>query len=207
MASPGVSGIGASTIVAGLVILYSGLKNATILDTVRALVRGEPIPSAGSEIEAARSAVASQAGQSGSSTAVFRSATGTATGDAIAAAAVKYVGVPYVWAGEDPINGWDCSGFVTYVLHHDFGLQLPNNNHTTTFDFYTWSGAVTIKDQARAPGDLVLWWSHMGIAVDHDNMVNAPGAGIPTRVQPIGPGSITRRPLAYGATAAASLRG
>lgn len=196
MAKPGVSGLGAATIVSGLIIMWSGLKNATVLDTLRSLARGEPIPTAGSEIDAARQVVASRGPVNlGSSV----NGAGTTTGAAVAAAAQRYIGVKYVWAGEDPENGWDCSGFVTYVLHHDFGLNLPSNDHTTSQGFYVWSGAITIPDSERAAGDLVCWWSHIGIAVDHDNMVNAPGIGIPTRVQPIYPGSITRRPIAYGA--------
>jgi len=197
MASPGVSGMGVATIVSGLVIMYSGLKNATILDTLRSLARGEPIQSQGSEIDQAREVVASR-GPINLGTSV--NGAGTTTGAAVAAAAQRYIGTKYVWGGEGPPEvGWDCSGFVTWVLHHDFGINLPDNNHTLTYGFYTWSGAITIPDSERAAGDLVCWWSHIGIAVDRDNMVNAPGVGIPTRVQPIYPGAITRRPIAYGA--------
>jgi cell wall-associated NlpC family hydrolase len=105
-----------------------------------------------------------------------------------------------VWAHADP-TGWDCSGFVTYVLHHDFGLTLPDNQHTVTGTFLTWSGATTVTKAQTAPGDLVCWLGHIGIAVDANNYVNAPGFGIATRIQPIPWGSTPptiRRPNAYG---------
>jgi hypothetical protein len=35
-------------------------------------------------------------------------------------------------------------------------------------------------------------------------MANAPGIGIPTREQAIGPGAIIRRPIAYGAAPVAN---
>lgn len=196
MARPGINGIGVATIVTGLIVLWSGLKNATVLDTLRALTRGEPIPSAGSDLAAARSQVATTPGVINLGSSV--NGAGSTTGAAIAADAQRYIGVPYVWAAATP-DGWDCSGFVTYVLHHDFGLNLPDNNHTLTYGFYVWSGAITVARDQCQPGDLVCWWSHIGIATSKDTMVNAPGIGIPTREQEIGPGPIIRRPLAYGA--------
>lgn len=38
--------------------------------------------------------------------------------DAMLAEAEKYLGFPYVWAGTDPSTGFDCSGFVSWVLNH-----------------------------------------------------------------------------------------
>lgn len=194
MARPGISGLGVATMVGGFVVALSGVKNATVLETLRALIRGEPIPSASSKLTSFRDAAAKVTPQ------IQSYLGGSATGAAVAAAAQRYLGVRYVWAGEDPENGWDCSGFVTYVLHHDFGLNLPDNNHTVTTGFLVWSGAITVPAEQRQAGDLVVNVTHMGIAIDRDNMINAPGIGIPTRIQPILPGVfVTRRPIAYGA--------
>ncbi len=122
-------------------------------------------------------------------------------GAQVAADALKYLGVPYRWAHEDP-SGWDCSGFVTWVLHHDFGISLPSNTHTTALGFLTWSGARDIPRGMCAAGDLVCWASHIGIATSNDQMVNAPTAGQKTRVDKIWsvPAPVIRRPAAYGGT-------
>lgn len=183
----GISGLSILAGIAGLVLVVSGLRNASIADTLRSLLRGQPIESGPSMLpRLAASGTPIGAG-------------GSATGSAVASKAASYVGVPYSWAHHDP-SGWDCSGFVTWVLHHDFGLDLPDNTHTVTGQFYIWNGAVTVPRAQTQPGDLVCWVSHIGIATSATDMVNAPGIGIATRVQPIYdvPAPIIRRPLAYG---------
>jgi cell wall-associated NlpC family hydrolase len=120
------------------------------------------------------------------------------TGNAVAQDALQYLGVPYVWAHQDP-TGWDCSGFVTYVLHHDFGIDLPDNTHTVTEQFYVWTGADTIPRDQCAAGDLVCWVSHIGIALDASTMVNAANPTDGTLISDIWtvPAPIIRRPQAY----------
>lgn len=179
----GLSGVMLLWGVAGAILVLSGIKNASIADTARAIFRGQEIPSGPPTV--------ARTGPAGS-------AAGTATGRAVALRAMSYQGVPYVWGGETP-DGWDCSGFVTWVLHRDFGISLPNNEHTVTTQFLTWSGARTIPRSQAAPGDLACWVSHIGIVVAEGQMVHAPGIGQRTKVGPIGPGVTFRRPLAYGA--------
>jgi len=106
---------------------------------------------------------------------------------------------PYVWGGATPA-GWDCSGLVTWILHHEMGLELPNNTHTVTGQFYIWSGAVTVPRNQCSPGDLVCWPSHIGIAISSSEMVNAPTFGHVTERAKIYnvPAPIIRRPKAYG---------
>lgn len=181
----GISGLAVLLAAAGAVLIISGLKNAPITDTVRSLLRGKPVESGPSMVPRGK--------RSGS-------AGGTATGSAVAEKAQTYIGVPYSWAHATP-DGWDCSGFVTYVLHHDFGIDLPNNTHTVTGQFLIWSGARTVRRSEMQPGDLACWPGHIGIVVSGDGrevMVHAPTIGQKTQLGEIEFGAVIRRPLAYG---------
>jgi len=105
------------------------------------------------------------------------SLTGLATGNTpavggIAADAMQYAGRPYVWGGHDP-SGWDCYGFLTYVLHHDLGYNLPNNTHSGYLEFLAWSGAHVIDKAQIQAGDLIIWPTHAGIAVSPTQMISA----------------------------------
>lgn len=110
--------------------------------------------------------------------------------------ALKYRGkVPYRFGGANP-NGWDCSGFVNYVLGHDLGLTLPGGikhfNGAThgpvVLSYVGWSGAVTV--QAPAAGDIVLWpgvgaGGHMGIAISGTTLLSALDPALGTNETPI----------------------
>lgn len=76
--------------------------------------------------------------------------------------AKKYLGVPYKWAGVDP-NGFDCSGFTTYVMK-EFKVTLSRRAE----DQY--DSSVKVKQKNAQKGDLVFFnngsgISHVGIVV------------------------------------------
>lgn len=179
----GASGVALALGIAGAVLVVSATRNKSVSDTLRALIRGEPL----TPVPGMQTFGENAGGQ------------GSATGAAVAASAASYVGkVPYRWASQTP-DGWDCSGFVTWVLHHDHGIELPSNVHTTAIVFYAWPGAVTLPRAQCQPGDLVCWPTHIGIAVDANNMANAAHLGTLTRIEPIWktPAPTIRRPKAY----------
>lgn len=204
--SGGISGLAVGAATVGAFFVYMGVKNVSVLDGMRSILGGQlpagtpptptPLPPQLALLNGAADTAANAAlGLAGS-------VGGAVNGNAgIATDAVKYVGVPYKWGGATPA-GWDCSGFVTWVLHHDLGLNLPSNTHTTAATFLGWKGAQTIPRNQCAAGDLCCWAGHIGIATDANNMVNAPGTGIPTRVQPIFSGVTIRRVLAQSGAAA-----
>lgn len=87
--------------------------------------------------------------------------------------AVQLQGHPYVYGGETPQEGFDCSGLVHYV-YNKHGVKLPRD---------TWSLAnqlPSVQIEHRQPGDLLFFnttdrdFSHVGIYVGDDHFVHAP---------------------------------
>ncbi len=85
--------------------------------------------------------------------------------DSIVAFARTLIGVPYLYASTDPAQGFDCSGFITYVFNH-FNIKVPRSS----VDFTNYGTEVAVEN-AR-PGDLILFTGtdstirivgHMGI--------------------------------------------
>ena len=80
-------------------------------------------------------------------------------------------GIPYKFGSTDPTQGFDCSGFITYVFSH-FGIAVPR----TSVNFTNVDHEVPLN--TAKPGDLILFTGtdvtdrtvgHMGI------VVSAPG--------------------------------
>jgi cell wall-associated NlpC family hydrolase len=73
----------------------------------------------------------------------------TGSGEAVVAAAMTQLGVPYVWGGESPGVGFDCSGLVQWA-YAQIGVALPR----TTFEQVNVGQPVSLAD--LHPGDLVF---------------------------------------------------
>lgn len=101
-------------------------------------------------------------------------------GERIITEALKWEGYPSVKyrspeQGRSPETGFDCSGFVTFVLH-EVGVGLPDIRHTNEyFDAY----GIYVHDPK--PGDLIFFSkkgyapTHMGFVYDQDHFIQAPG--------------------------------
>jgi cell wall-associated NlpC family hydrolase len=100
---------------------------------------------------------------------VWQPKAGIKAGDTDPAALIEFSktlkGIPYKYAASDPANGFDCSGFITYVFNH-FGVGVPR----TSVDFTNQGTPVDL--QLSKPGDLILFTGtdstirivgHMGI--------------------------------------------
>ena len=70
--------------------------------------------------------------------------------------AKKQLGVPYVWAGNDP-SGFDCSGFIGYVMK-EFGKDIPRR---AVDQFET---SRKLKEKNVKKGDLVFFDNGSGIS-------------------------------------------
>ena len=98
------------------------------------------------------------------------------TGAQIVALAKQNLGVPYKWGGTTP-SGFDCSGFVYYVMN-TLGIKISRTIST----MYTQGTAVS-KSELQ-PGDVVFFkntyktgLSHVGIYVGDGMFIHSPSSG------------------------------
>jgi len=98
------------------------------------------------------------------------------------AAAESQIGVPYVWGGESPGQGFDCSGLVQWAWRQA-GVDLPR----TAAAQYGAVAHIPLSD--LQPGDLLFWGyggiSHVGMYVGGGDIINAPETGELVRIQAI----------------------
>ncbi len=86
--------------------------------------------------------------------------------------ALQYVGNRYVYGGNDPNTGVDCSGFTRYVLGNTAGVYL---NRTAASQ--STQGQAVSAEEAR-PGDLVFYSNgggvnHVAIYIGDGQVVHA----------------------------------
>lgn len=101
---------------------------------------------------------------------------GNGSFQALLAEAQKYIGMPYVWGGSNPSEGFDCSGYVCWVYSHAGVYPL---SRTSAQGIYN-QCAVVSREEMR-PGDLVFFSgtyattntvSHVGIYVGENYMLH-----------------------------------
>jgi len=110
--------------------------------------------------QAAANAV-TEAIQSAISRLAISEVAGTAQGLAALRYAESQIGVPYVWGGETPGQGFDCSGLVQWAWGKA-GIQIPRTTETQ------WPAMVHVPLTALQPGDLLFYYNLDGDhAVDH----------------------------------------
>jgi len=88
--------------------------------------------------------------------------------------ALQLQGQPYVYGGQSPDEGFDCSGLVVYVYQRQ-GMKLPRTTRSLARQL------TPINPDLRQPGDLLFFhtdrpFSHVGIYIGNDNFVHAPSS-------------------------------
>lgn len=96
--------------------------------------------------------------------------------------ALAHVGLPYKWGGDDPINGYDCSGFVQECLRA-VG-RLPAGGDMTAQSLYEKFRAkhVTAPQLGHIIfyGDSLSKIHHVTLALSSELMIEAGGGGSKT---------------------------
>lgn len=131
--------------------------------------------------------------------------------------AYSFVGVPYVYSGNNPISGWDCSGFVNEVLKSmgvinwrlDLNAQgiketLLKTNHESIFPICE-EGSILFFGKSKNSV------SHVAIALNNKLMIESGGGdstttsideakkrGAFTRIRPIRTDLVESIRLIYG---------
>ncbi|HEU5140665.1 MAG TPA: NlpC/P60 family protein, partial [Bacillales bacterium] len=87
------------------------------------------------------------------------------------------LGVPYSWGGTSP-SGFDCSGFVNYVMDRKNGISLPRTSRGM------WSATNDHRVSNLKTGDLVFFntsgsgISHVGIYIGDGQFISATSDGV-----------------------------
>lgn len=96
----------------------------------------------------------------------------SSTGGAAASAALSQLGVPYLWAGDSPGRGFDCSGLIMWA-YAQVGVSLPHNAAAQ------YGMGTPVPLDALEPGDIVSFHGsgHSGIYIGGGQYVHAPQTG------------------------------
>ncbi|MGW5386828.1 C40 family peptidase [Nocardia sp. NPDC003963] len=81
-------------------------------------------------------------------------------------AALSTQGTPYVWGGNTPGSGLDCSGMTKYA-YGEAGVELPRLAHEQA------NGATPVSAGDLAPGDLAVWDGHVAMVIGNGQLIEA----------------------------------
>jgi cell wall-associated NlpC family hydrolase len=90
----------------------------------------------------------------------------------VIAIAMQYLGIPYVWGGASPSQGFDCSGLTSYA-YAQIGVYLPHHAASQ------WNYGVPVAREDLQPADLVFFngLGHMGMYIGGGQFIHAPHTG------------------------------
>jgi len=180
-----IPGIAVGAGVAGLVLVWSGIKGASVSTVLRDAAHGQNPSTAPNVNPIIDSAGGGATGVSGN------------TGSEIANDALRFVGHQYIYGGApgtDGTHGWDCSSFCNWVIGHDNALAIPGygpGKYTgavhgpATPQWFVTGLCTTVPRNQAQPGDVVVWLTHMGIVTGPNQMISAQTEATGTRVSSI----------------------
>jgi cell wall-associated NlpC family hydrolase len=176
-----VNGIAVTSVAAGSILVWSGIKGWNVTRTVGEIISGQTPK--GSNVNPLTNSDSFSGGGG-----VINSPSD------IANDAQKYNGHAYSYGGapgKDGKSPWDCSSFVNWVIGHDFNHSIPgaanfdgSSHGPPTGLWMAWPGMKHVSQQIQA-GDIIVWATHMGIAISSTQMISALNSQLGTRVTEI----------------------
>ncbi len=178
-----INGIALSSVAAGSLLVWSGLKGWSLLQTFGEVITGK-VPS-GSDVNTLAAANSNIIGSS------------VATSSALANDFMQYQGHAYSYGGAPGKNGtnpWDCSSAINWVVGHDGKRAIPgygpgqydgSSHGPPTGSWGIWPGLQHISASQLQAGDLIVWTGHMGMAISNTQMISALDSRDKTKITPI----------------------
>lgn len=117
--------------------------------------------------------------------------------------ALSFVGIKYFYGGDDPISGWDCSGYAGEILMA-FGIIPHGTKHSAQmlYDRIESNSSVNIWGLGALSfyGKSVTQISHVGFCLDQFSMTEAGGGDSTTITQAVASSKnafVRIRPIKY----------
>lgn len=99
---------------------------------------------------------------------------------------VSQLGKPYHWGGDDPINGWDCSGLVCEILIVEGLLKHGSDLNAQSLHDHFSKAENGLVAMGPMPSALAFYGeskksiTHVALFVDYKRVVTASGGGSDT---------------------------
>jgi hypothetical protein len=189
--SGGVSGLGLAVAGLGGLLMFTGIRDVSMLDAIRSIARGVTPTGPGP-----KTTTVSFTGDPGGAVtpAAYLKPSATGGHPEIAQAALRYLGTPYRWGGKGGADGLDCSGLVYRAILDATGAKAPLSSTGQS----TWRGFSVVSRAEVGAGDVLWWPGHVVVALDVDTCVSAPRPGTVVRTEairgagPVGAGEPSR---------------